>query len=167
MKERLPFLSEGKERGLREIRLAVDKGLYLKVPAKDGLSLVLLREGRCEEALRLAEELVEEYPDSRSFLWTLSKVHFEKKDWEQAEHSFRRLLSKIEESQPDNLYNILFCRMRIAQTYYERGMFGEADREARRILKLAALDSKQDLGHILRETKSLLSRAGNRTGDVQ
>lgn len=167
VKERLPFLSEGKETGLREIRLAVDRGLYLKVPAKDGLSLVLLREGRYEEALRLAQELVHEYPDSRSFLWTLSKVHFEKGDWEEAERSFRRLLSRIEESQPQNLYNILFCRMRIAQTYYQRGMFKETEREARGVLELAAHNSKQDLGPILGEIKSLLSRTRNRRGDVE
>ncbi len=167
VKEKLPFLSEGKETGLEEIRLAVEKGLYLRVPAKDGLSLILLREGEHEEALAIARELVEEYPDSRSFLWTLSKVYFEKGDWEQAEHSFRKLLSRTEESQPQNLYNILFCRMRIAQSYWERGMYEEAESEASRILELAAHDSEQDLGSILKETRSLLKRASKRREDEQ
>lgn len=158
-KERLPFLEGNKERGIEEIRLAVDKGVYLRVPAKDGLSLILLREGRCEEALRLARELVDEYPGSRTFLWTLSKVYFEKGDWEEAEESFRGLVARLEDSQPNNLYNILFCRMRIAQTYYERGMYTEAERQAQRILELVAQSgSKKGFGELVGETRNLLKR---------
>lgn len=164
-KEKLPFLEGNKEKGIEEIRLAVEKGIYLRVPAKDGLSLVLLREGRYEEALRLAKELVDEYPASRTFLWTLCKVYFEKGDWENAEESFRALLARLEDSEPNNLYNVLFCRMRIAETYYERGMHTEAEREAGRILELAAQrGSGKDLGELVGEAEKLLKTISKKKG---
>ena len=114
----VPFVTKDPKEGIREVRIAMEKGRYSRIASKNGLILLLLREKEYTTALKLALELVGEYPLNRTFNWTLAKVFREMGDWERALLTYERLLHLIEEGQPGNLYNFLSCQLEMAEVYY-------------------------------------------------
>ncbi len=78
----LPFLPPGdRERGLQEMRMAAERGRYVRVLAQDALAWTLAYGGRAREGLPLAESLVRAYPQSRAFRWTLSYIQRKLGHW--------------------------------------------------------------------------------------
>jgi tetratricopeptide (TPR) repeat protein len=122
----IPFLGNNPERGIREMKLAMNEGRFVRVPAQEGLIHILLREKRREEAFRLASDLVLRYPNSRTFRWTLAKVYEDLKDWPAAAKEYRRLRRMIETGQPENLYNLAYCGHRLSHCLQESGEGEEA-----------------------------------------
>ncbi|MFQ5906972.1 MAG: tetratricopeptide repeat protein, partial [bacterium] len=122
----IPLLGRDPGKGIEEIRLAVERATFVKVPAQNGLIHILLREERFDEALRLAEDLVLRYPRSRTFHWTLAEVYEDMEDWENAAGTYHKLLSMIEEGQPDNYYNMAYCGERLSYCWYMSGRYNES-----------------------------------------
>ena len=122
----VPFLGRDPDKGIREIELAMGRGTFVSIPAQEGLVYILLREKRYERGLRLAEDLVRRYPDSRTFYWTLGKVHRDMEDWENAVGIYRTLLSMIETGQPGNYHNLAYCGERLGNSLYRLHRYDEA-----------------------------------------
>lgn len=110
----VPFMGKDPKKGIEEVKLAMENGRYSRIAAKNGLVLLLLREKDYPAALKLALELIGEFPENRTFNWTLAKVFSEMGDWEKALLTFEKLLQLIRERQPDNLYNLLSCQLEVA-----------------------------------------------------
>lgn len=123
---RVPFLGRNPEKGIDEIRLAMEKGTFVKVPAQEGLVHILLREKRRDEALKLAQDLIRRYPESRTFRWTLAKVYEEMKDWNEASRVYRELQGMLLSAQPENVYNLAFCGLRLSHCLHRSGEHNEA-----------------------------------------
>jgi tetratricopeptide (TPR) repeat protein len=164
----VPFVGIDSKKGIQEVMIAVEKGRYSRIAAKDGLVLILLREKEYTSALKLTLDLIGEYPKNRTFTWTLAKVFSEMGDWERALQTYKKLQQLIQEGQPDNLYNLLSCKLEIASAYFQLNREKESIDICRQILdriKGANPHSKKwgkgfpyprDLK---RETKGLLKQA--------
>lgn len=120
-----PFVGKEPEEGIREVRLAMEKGRYSRIAAKNGLILLLLREKQYPSALQLSLELIGEYPNNRTFNWILAKVFQEMGDWERALMTYERLFQLIREGQPENLNNLLSCQLEISQIFYQQKRYEE------------------------------------------
>jgi len=153
----LPFIGDQREKGIAEIHLAMERGKYTKTLAKDALVWILMEEGRYEEALKLAGELLEEYPDSRTFHWAPAEIYFRKKEWKEAETAYRKLLSLMELTDLENPNLIIFVRNKIARTYLVRGLYLDCFRECQKTIALPLEEeTRKRLAKRLRETSALL-----------
>ncbi|MEW6686269.1 MAG: hypothetical protein AB1393_08690 [Candidatus Edwardsbacteria bacterium] len=156
----LPFIGDTREQGIAEIRLAMEKGKYSKTLAKNGLVWIFIEEKRYEEALSLAQELLREYSESRTFHWAPAEIYYHRKEWEKANDMFHQLLRLIEQSNLPNNYNLVVVKYRLAQTYFYQKKFGECIRECKEILQLPLDErSKSRLEDIISEIEELLKRA--------
>jgi tetratricopeptide (TPR) repeat protein len=121
LKGMFPLWSSYKKRGIEKVRIASRKGKYSRPMSQNILSILLLREEEYSEALSYARGLVDRYPESRTFRWTLCKSYGAVGDWERAIENYRILLSSILTDQPFNTYNIIQVHLSLAQAYYRGG----------------------------------------------
>ena len=123
LKGSFPLWSAYKDKGIEKIRIASRMSTYSRHMAKNILAILLQREGRYDESLKVAKELVAAYPQSRTFRWTLCKAYLAKGEWDEAIESYKYLLQNIIEEQPDNIYNIIQVELSLANAYYNKREF--------------------------------------------
>lgn len=80
MKKVLPFVSEDND-WKEKLEFASDSARFLRTAAKNTLAVLLIEEKGWNEAITISQELLKEYPDSRTFTWTLAKAYFGREDW--------------------------------------------------------------------------------------
>lgn len=153
---KLPFVGDTREKGIAEIRLAMERGKYTRILAKNGLVWILLEEKRYPEAEKLAGELLAAYPQSRTFRWAPAEIAFRKKDWGKAIALHQDLLQAVWAGKPRNYYNEAAIRQKIALAENALGRYAESQKECEAILNLA-YDSrtKSRLKKALSEVKAL------------
>ncbi len=98
--------SYSKEEALKKIELATQKAKYTKTIAENAYVWVLIYEGLTDSALKLATKLVDEYPTSRTFRWTLSLVQRRTGLWKDALKNHEVILYLTLRDQPWNYYNV-------------------------------------------------------------
>lgn len=112
------FIGERKEKGMKQIEIAYKEGKFIWPLAVDALIYIYSREKRRKEAVELAEELYEKFPDSRSFLWTIAQAYASRGYWEKAEWAFKELYYNIEKNQKDSPYSRAAVRYWLAKASY-------------------------------------------------
>jgi len=119
-----------------EIKLACEKGKYLQITALAGYALLLNEEKRYSEACKVATQLVNKFPDSRTFRWIRVKNYCGMKEWELARDEYKKLLALTMEGQPGNFYNIGCCRIGLANAYFMLGETKECQTQCDSIFNL-------------------------------
>jgi tetratricopeptide (TPR) repeat protein len=157
LKGSFPLWGAYKDRGITKIRIAAEKSRYARPVARNILTLLLQREKRYDEALQEAEALASAYPESRTFLWTLSKVYLAKEDWDKAIESYGRLLENILEEQPENLYNVIQAKLGLATAYVRRDEPGKAVPLCNEIVEKGA--GHREMKHMVKDAQILLKKA--------
>ena len=141
----LPFVKDGRERrekALREMRLAAEKGWFSRVPAKDALAWTLAYRGRAREGYRLAMELVQEFPESRSFRWTAAFAARRAGLLKEAETLYEEILYLVYRDQRNCNYCAAITLYWLAVTERAMGKHREAREHA-----LLALSHLEDTTH--------------------
>ncbi|MCH7922734.1 MAG: tetratricopeptide repeat protein [Nitrospinae bacterium] len=85
------FFSDKRVRGIEEIRLASTKGRYGRYEAKASLVTVLMNEKRWEEALKVTEEMLAEFPDDLSSRIQRGRILAELGRWPAVERDYQRV----------------------------------------------------------------------------
>lgn len=155
-----PFISDEREKGIRELWLAAQRGIFSSATAKDGLVWIYIEEEEYGKALSLSQELCGLYPSGRGFLWGMARALWGKGDWKWAEDVYRRILNSVEAQEFDNHYNAVECRYWIARCLFNRMKYPNCIRECQTIFRYELDPSvRRRLKEILEETAQLLSRA--------
>jgi len=147
------------EQGISEIRFVYEKGTYFQASAGQALSWVLTEEGRSKEALAVSQELVDAYPESRTFRWGLGELYIDLEMWEEAKELYKKLLADVRRDQPSCYTNIYQIKLRLAEVYASMGKEETAVRYC-----LEVIDNKyrirRDLGYsdIVRDAERLLRK---------
>ncbi len=156
----LPFISDEREKGIRELWLAAQKGHFSSAAAKEGLAWIYIEEGEYGKALSLSEELCKLYPSGRSFLWGKARALWGEGDWQGAEDTYRRILNSVEAEEFDNHYNAIECRYWIARSLFNRQVYSGCIRECQAIFRYDPPPAvRRRLRERLEETAQLLSQA--------
>jgi len=134
---KLPFVGDNRERGIAEIRLAMEQGKFTSLLAKNGLVWILFEEKRYDEAEKYASELRAAYPESRTFRWAPVEIAYRKKEWEKVLTLSQDLLQSVWDGKPRNCYNEASIRWKIADAEYSLGRYAESQKECEAILGLA------------------------------
>ena len=132
----LPFIGDKRDQGIAELSQAADRGRYTRVMALNGLVWICIDYGRYDRALAAAQALEREFPGNHAFYWGVPEVYFRTRQWAKAADGYRRLLQRIEDSQPMNNYNRVSIKSRLAKCLYESGRYAEAYQMARQAIEL-------------------------------
>ncbi|MDO9575641.1 MAG: tetratricopeptide repeat protein [bacterium] len=135
IKKAIPFIGDNNS-WRQSLEIASDSACFLRVAAKNTLALLLIEESDWDEAITILQELLKEYPDSRTFTWTLAKAYFGKEDWRNAEAVYKRLIHLIKTGQPDAPYPLVFALDRLAEIYFLAGEYDKCRIEASRMLDI-------------------------------
>ncbi|MFQ5583424.1 MAG: tetratricopeptide repeat protein, partial [Calditrichia bacterium] len=136
----IPFIPDEREKGIRMVKKAVEKGAYVRFIARDQLAWILLDAGRTGEALQCARENYRLYPQSRFFRWTLVNIYDKAGDMENAYNLYQKLLVELRAMPENNHYNEIGCLLRMAEIDFARGNIAGANTLATEIMSLK-LDS--------------------------
>ncbi len=113
--------AESKEEGIRMIELAMERGRYVRVLAKDALAWVLAYDGQRRKAIKIARELVNEYPGTRAFNWTLAYALKRAGRWREAELVHKVILYLTLRDQRNYPYNIALALYALSICEYVLG----------------------------------------------
>ncbi len=132
----LPFVADDREKGIRMVQKAIEKGQFVRLVASDQLAWMLLDFGHADEALALAKQNHQRFPHSRFFMWTLVEIYHKNQQLEQALQLYKELLTILRKQRFNNHYNEMNCLLHIAEIYYGQGNFLEAERHLNELLQL-------------------------------
>lgn len=110
-----------KDEALRKIELSIQKSKYIGILAKNAYVWVLSYDNQLDSALKVAQELVELYPGSRTFRWTLSYVQRRSGNWKNALKNHEVILYLTLRDQPWNSYNIALSLYYLSISSYITG----------------------------------------------
>jgi len=112
-----------KKRGLAKIRKAATHGLISKYAALDALAWALAYSGKPWEGIKIAKQLVQEFPASRTFRWTLGFALFRGGRYADAARVYQEILYSTLEDQPGYPYNIAIILYWLARIDYARARY--------------------------------------------
>ena len=92
----IPFVDDTREQGLQELRIASEAGYTTSISAQNILMWALHVDGRYEEALTLADSLLEKYPRNRSILQVRAEALYALDRKVSALDAYRDLISAYE-----------------------------------------------------------------------
>ncbi len=110
-----------KDESIKMIEIASLKGRYVRTLAKDALAWVLAYDGQREKSIKIARELVEEYPGTRAFNWTLAYALKRAGRWREAELVHRVILYLTLRDQRNYPYNIALALYALSICEYVLG----------------------------------------------
>jgi tetratricopeptide (TPR) repeat protein len=134
----LPFVGDDREKGIKFLYRAVEKGTLTKTTARASLITVLLDFGLNIDAYDLAHELHSDYPESKAFLWGIGKASFATYRWEECIASFDSLEARYVAEGGGNYYNLIECAYHKFEAAMEAGEYERARAECRRAFSYPA-----------------------------
>lgn len=112
----LRIFGDSREKGIAQVKLAAEKGHFLKTNALYGLSSIYFNEGRHEEALQVCDEIIARYPGNPTCYYRKGRILQMRGQWAEAQKQFaavRDILSKTPHQslsyQVDCLYQMALC----------------------------------------------------------
>ena len=132
----LGLISDRREEGLRLIRICAERGTFSRLAARSNLAWLAISQEDYDTALRISEQLLEKYPESRAFLWCLGKAQKEAGNWGDAVETYQTLLSSVRRESRNNRYNEVGCLHSLVKAHVELGNWREVVALSDEALKL-------------------------------
>jgi tetratricopeptide (TPR) repeat protein len=119
---KLPLVNRNSEEAVDKVTLALERGVYSKVPAKSVLAWMHVVDERYDTALVLARELDEDFPQSRFFKVILGSIYLDLEEWDLALAAWWDL---FELAAGDSLafYPRAVARLGLARSYFGKDDF--------------------------------------------
>lgn len=152
----LPFIGDERVRGINMIKLAIQKGKYSRYAAMNGLCWILIEEGNLKESWQVVNKALDEFPESRIFLWCAAETATKLKRWEQALTFYNKILTSLTEQKVLSPYNEVSCRQRIAKIYFQLNNYKKALRQCEKVnnIKLDK-ETRKMLAHTLKKLENI------------
>jgi len=115
-----PLFNDERRQGIDLLRLAADSAEISSEAATAGLVWVYINENMLVEAIRLASDLRDKYPDGLTFLWALGEAYRKMDDYKAAIDVYETILTRLEK-QPGNYYNVIEASYFLANGYRALG----------------------------------------------
>jgi tetratricopeptide (TPR) repeat protein len=129
-----PFLSDNRQTGLNELRLAMDSSIISQKAASTGYSWALLNEKKYSDALKVAYQLRETTNGGRNSLWLLSAIYWSNSNLKKAAENYGLLVESLERAGNQNFYNMIYCRYRKGVCCYGLENYVKASDEFQKLL---------------------------------
>ncbi len=120
------FVPDERPEGIKQLVLAKDSGLFSCQAAAGSLLWALIWQKDFKQAQALADSLAIQYPQAKSFLWAKGSIYQEQKMWDSSVAVFSKLLSRLEADPLQSGFNMVECKWRLANAYYNSHQYQEA-----------------------------------------
>lgn len=139
-----------RKKGIEQLILAKEKGYFSRSAAAASLMWALIMQKDFFWAQKLVDSLAAAYPEAKSPLWALGTIYQEKKMWDSTAAVFSELLSRLEADLSQSGFNLVECRWRLANAYFNSGRYQNAllECEAARGYSLSAKSKKKLRGQL-------------------
>jgi tetratricopeptide (TPR) repeat protein len=116
----LPFASDTKNIGIDRLSVAIDSSSYNSHLAINSLIWIYIDQKKYEDAIKVAEKALNEFPQSRTFKWGLARA-YEEKNYLRAIELYLEILNSYPSSLKENYKNEITLKHLIAQQYVKLG----------------------------------------------
>ncbi|MEO0225669.1 MAG: hypothetical protein ABIL05_01825 [candidate division WOR-3 bacterium] len=106
-------------KGIEEIKVARDRSIYSQVAAQNALVWIYTQEKNFVEGIKLAEDLLTRYSNSRTFLWSMAGILTASKNHERAIFYYQRLYNIYDSLNEKNYANLAQTKLCIARSFFE------------------------------------------------
>lgn len=134
----LPFVNDEKELGIKYLKMAMSKRTYNYVLAENSLLWIYLNQKDYHRAASLAENVLREYPENRSFKWGLGQA-LQRINKPKSIEVYTALLKSFTDQRYNNHYNEIILKHRLAILFHETGDDKKAVRLCNEILATTQL----------------------------
>ncbi|MFQ5709832.1 MAG: tetratricopeptide repeat protein [bacterium] len=132
----LPFSKNKKKQGVEQVKLAVEKGRFLKVDGLYGLSTVYYNEGEYEKALEICNQLYAKYPNNPSLLYKKGRILKALKRWPEAIETFEQLYDQLQSVKYQSVSFKVDCLYQLAACQFQAGNTLDSWRNAQKAVEL-------------------------------
>ncbi len=146
------IVSDDIDKGLAELKLARDSASLFSEAAANAMIWIWLDRQEYDSAISLAQQMLANYPDSRTIRWPLAAASFKNNDYETA-LTFYAELTEHYFAEPGNFYNLIECCYYLYQCYEKLGR----DEEKEEILKKVSQFRSEIPSKIKKRQRSKLS----------
>ena len=152
----LPFASDSKNIGIDRLIRAIDSSSYNSHLAINSLIWIYIDQKKYDDAIKVAEKALSEFPKSRTFKWGLARG-YEEKNPLRAIELYLDILHSYPDSLKENYKNEITLKHLIAQQYAKLGKKEKAIQYCDEILSMKNIPKKtlDDLSERLERVKSL------------
>ena len=128
----LPFVPDDREKGIAYLQRAAEKGVFAAQTARTSLMWAYLDFGLPNNTLEIAEQLHQEYPESKVFWWGIGLASYESYRWRECIAAFDSLEARYSAEGPGNYFNLIMCAYYKAKAAHEAGDFARCREECRK-----------------------------------
>jgi len=116
----LPGITDTRNLGIQELKMAIERGEYLNSLAAYNLVWIYYVEGDYLQGLGLTEKILKEHPKNRLFMRAQGDIYFRMENFNEAQIVYENLIKLFE---ADQTIDYLQVRLKLAQIYYQRMNF--------------------------------------------
>ncbi|MFH0920062.1 MAG: tetratricopeptide repeat protein [Fibrobacterota bacterium] len=158
----MPGLGDKREDGINQLKKVVNEGYYTSQPAAANLMWIFITENRQQEAVDIAQRMLQKYPNNRIFSFGLAEAYFFMGQYDKSERLFRYILDISDSEETNNNINTLHCHLFLSRIYEKNKVWHSAMAHCRRGLRyrfsetddLAAKDYTSELKSTLDRVKA-------------
>ena len=152
----LSFTNDTKNIGIDRLIVAIDSSSYNSHLAIISLIWIYIDQKKYEEAIKVSEKALSEFPQSRTFKWGLARA-YEEKNPQKAIELYLEILQSYPDLLKQNYKNEITLKHLIAQQYAKLGDKEKALKYCNEILSIKNIPPKtlDDLSDRLERVKSL------------
>ncbi|HSW54959.1 MAG TPA: tetratricopeptide repeat protein [Ignavibacteriaceae bacterium] len=160
----LPFASDTKNIGIDRLSVAIDSSSYNSHLAINSLIWIYIDQKKYEDAIKVAEKALTEFPQSRTFKWGLARA-YEENNPSGAIELYSDILNSYPDSFKENYKNEITLKHLIAQQYAKLGDKKKALKYCDEILSMKNIPKKtlDELNGRLVRVKSLKKELSKRS----
>ena len=115
----LPFMGSERKKGIKKIRITIERGKYMRYLATIGLANLYIREKNLVEARNVLEPLLKKFPDSRTITWPYFTTYLEEGNPDSVFFWAKRLI----ELSRNNPYACLQAQAMAGEFFLKRKLF--------------------------------------------
>ena len=110
----LGFFVGDKKRGVEQIKLAIEKGQFMKTSALFGLMVIHIHKKQFDEALKICLQLHKKYPKNPTLTYRIGRIYEEFKGWEKAKNYFFHLHEILSNTKYKSISFLIDCYYHLA-----------------------------------------------------
>ena len=152
----LPFNIDSRKIGIERLKVAIDSSSYNSYLAINSLIWIYIDQNRFDDAIKISEKALKEFPDSRTFKWGLARA-YEEINPSKAIALYTEILNSYPVLENGNYKNVITLKHIIAQQYVKLGDKQNALKYCKEILSIKNIPEKtaDELAERLERVKSL------------
>ena len=119
------------------------KSRYSRYSAMSGLCWICIEEKNYEEGFGIILKALQEFPESRAFLWCAAKTAKKLELWDKAAVYYEKIVRSLKTENVLSPYNEIICRVSLHEIYSKSEKYQLAEEQCQKILAINLSEADQ------------------------